>query len=96
MIVKDKSIFVVMDALNQVRRRRRMEKLLSHLHDVTGRVAVRFRYISLLHFINDDALILGCNFSSHASHLRFHDDSSMSTTSLLKVTSATKLFFVIK
>ena len=79
-----------------IRRRRKIEKLLSHLHDVTGRVAVSFRYISLLHFINDDALILGCNLSSHASHLCSHDDSSMSTTSLLKVTLAKKLFFVLK
>ena len=71
-----------------IRRRRKMEKLLSHLHDVTGKVAVSFRYISLLHFINDDALILGCNL--------INDDSSMSTTSLLKVTLAKKLFFVLK
>ena len=71
-----------------IRRRRKIEKLLSHLHDVTGKVAVSFRYISLLHFINDDALILGCNL--------INDDSSMSTTSLLKVTLAKKLFFVLK
>ena len=89
MIAKDESLFLVMNALNQVRRRRRTEKLHSHSHDVTGRVAAsfssteRFRYISLLHFFNDDAIVFGRNFSSHSSHLRFHDDSSMSTTSLL-------------
>ena len=88
MIAKDESLFVVMDALNQVRRSHRTSKL-SHSHDVTGRVAAsfsnteRFRYISLLHFFNDDAIVFGRNFSSHSSHLRFNDDSSMSTTSLL-------------
>ena len=87
MIAKDESL-VVMDALNQVFRRR-MEKLLSHFDDVTGRVAAnfsnteRFGYISLLHFLKDDAIVFGRNFSSHSSHLHFHDDSSMSTTSLL-------------
>ena len=89
MIAKDENLFVVMDALNQVRRHRRTEKLLSHSHDVTGRVAAifsnteRFGYISLLHFFNDDAIVFGRNFSSHSSHLSFHDDSSMSTRSLL-------------
>ena len=89
MIAKDESFFVIMDALNQVRRHRRMEKLLSHLHDDTSWFAAsfsnteRFGYISLLHFFNDDAIPFGCNFSSHSSYLRFHDDSSMSTTSLL-------------
>ena len=89
MIAKDETLFVVMDALNQVRRRRGTEKLPSHSHDVTGRVAASFSntesfgYISLLHVFNDDAIVFGRNFSSHSSHLRFHDDSSMSTTSLL-------------
>ena len=78
-----------MDDLNQVHRHRRMEKLLLHSHDVTGRVAVSFRnterfgYISLLHFFNDDAIVFGRNFSSHLSRLCFHNDISMSTTSLL-------------
>ena len=89
MITKDESLSVIMDVLNQVRRRRRTEKLLPHLHDVTGRVAAnfsnteRFGYISLLHFFSDDDIIYGRNFSSQSSHLHFHDDSSMSTTSLL-------------
>ena len=89
LIVKDKSLFVVMDALNQFRRCCRMEKLLSYLYNVTVRVAAsfsdteRFRYISLLHFFKDYAIVFGCNFSSHSNHLHFHDDSSMSTTSLL-------------
>ena len=89
MIAKDETLFVVMDALSQVRRRRGTEKIPSHSHDVTGRVAASFSntesfgYISLLHFFNDNAIVFGCNFSSHSSHLRFHDDSSMSTTSLL-------------
>ena len=87
MIAKDESLFVVMDALNQVRRSHRTSKL-SHSH-VTGRVAAsfsnteRFRYISLLHFFNDDAIVFSRNFSSHSSHLRFHGDSLMSTISLL-------------
>ena len=34
MIAKDENLFVVMDALNQVSRGRRTEKLYSHLHDV--------------------------------------------------------------
>ena len=78
-----------MDVLYQVRRCRRTEKVISPLHDVTGRVAKsfskteRFGYISLLHFFNDDAIIVGRNFSSHSNHLRFDDDSSMSTTSWL-------------
>ena len=61
----------------------------SHSHDVTGRVAASFSntgefgYMSLLHFFNDDAIVFGRNFSLHSSHLRFHDDSLMSTTSLL-------------
>ena len=42
MIAKDERLFVVMDALNQVCRRRRMEKLLSHSHDLTGRVEASF------------------------------------------------------
>ena len=87
MIAEDESLFVVMDTLNQVRRRGRMEKLLSNSHDITGRVVVSFinteKFGSLLHFFNDDAIIFGHNFSSHSSHLRFHDDSSMSATSLL-------------
>ena len=54
MITKDE--FVVMDTLSQVRRHRRKEKLLLHLHNVTGSVAAsfskteRFGYISLLQF----------------------------------------------
>ena len=60
-----------MDALNQVRRRCRTVKPLSNSHDVNGKVAARFRnmesfgYISLLHFVNDDAIVFGRNFSSH-------------------------------
>ena len=42
MIAKDESLFVVMDVLSQVRRRRRTENLLSHSHDVTGRVTASF------------------------------------------------------
>ena len=42
MIVKDESLFVVMDALKQVCRRRRMEKLFSHPRDVTGRLPASF------------------------------------------------------
>ena len=82
-------LFVIMDALNQVRRGRRTEKLLSHSHDFTSGSAVsfskteRFGYIYLLHFFNNDAIVFGRNFSSRSSHLRFHDDSSMSATSLL-------------
>ena len=34
-------------------------------------------------YFNDDAIVFGRNFSSHSSHLSFHDDSSMSTRSLL-------------
>ena len=87
MIAEDESLFVVMDTLNQVRRRRRMEKLLSNSHDITGGVVVSFsnteNFGSLLHFFNDDAIIFGRNFSSHSSHLRFHDDSLVSATSLL-------------
>ena len=77
MIAKDESLFVVMDALNQVRRRRRTEKLLSHSDDVTSRVAAsfsnteRFGYISLLHFFNDDAIVFGRNFSSHSKPFAF-------------------------
>ena len=87
MIAKDESLFVVMDALSQVRRHRRTEKLLSPSHDVARRVAAsfsnteRFGYISLLHYFNNDAIGFSRNFSS--SHLRFHDDSSMSITSSL-------------
>ena len=81
MIAEDESLFVVMDTLNQVRRRRRMEKLLSNSHDVTGRVVARFsnteKFGSSLHFCNDDAIVFGYTFSSHSSHLRFHDDSSI-------------------
>ena len=79
MIAKDESLFVVMDALNQVCRRHRTEKLLSNSHDVTGRVAASFSntegfgYISLLRCFNDDAIVFG----------HFHDNSSMSNTSLL-------------
>ena len=89
MIAKDESLFVVMDALNHVCRRHRTEKRLPHTHDVTGRVAASFSntesfgYISLLHFFNDDAIVFGRNFSSHLSRLCFHNDISMSTTSLL-------------
>ena len=78
-----------MDVLNKVRRRRRLEELLSHLHDVTNRVAASFcntesfAYISSLHFFNDDAIVFGRNFSSHSCHSYFHNDSSMSTTSWL-------------
>ena len=85
MIAKDESLFVVVNALNQIRRRRRTKKLLSHSHDVTVRVAAsfsntgRFGYISLLRFFNDGAIVFGRNFSSHSSHVRFHEDSSMST-----------------
>ena len=52
MIAKDKNFSVAMDALNQVCRRRRTEKLVSYSHDVTERVAAnssntkRFGYIS--------------------------------------------------
>ena len=66
MTAKDESLFVVMDALNQVRRRRRMEKFFSDLHDVTGRVAASFsktERCSLLHFFNDDTIVFGRNFS---------------------------------
>ena len=64
MISKDKSLFVVMDALNQVRRPHRTETSLPSSHDVTGRVTASFSYtesfiyISLLNFFNDDAIIL--------------------------------------
>ena len=64
MIAKDESLFVVIDALNQVRRGCRTEKRLWHLHDGTGKVAgsfnntERFGYISLLHFFNDDIIFL--------------------------------------
>ena len=67
----------------------RTEKLLSHSHDITGRVATSFsdvkifEYISLLHFFNDDAIVFGCDFSSHSSHLQFHDCNSMSISSWL-------------
>ena len=87
LIAKDESFFVVMDALNEVLRCRKMKTLLSHSHDVTGRVAAnfsnteRFGYISLLHFFKDDAIVSRRDFSSHSGHLNFQDDSSMSTTS---------------
>lgn len=42
MIAKGESLFGVMDVLNQVPRRRRTEKFISHSRDVTGRVAVSF------------------------------------------------------
>ena len=42
MIAKDEGLFVVMDALNQVCRGCRTEKLLSHSHDGTGKVAGSF------------------------------------------------------
>ena len=42
MTAKDESLFVVMDALNQVRGRRRAEKHRSHSHDFTRRVAASF------------------------------------------------------
>ena len=90
MIAKDESLFVVMDALNQVRRHRSTEKALLHSHDVTDRVAASFsnterlEYISLLHFFNNDVIFFfGRNFLSHANHLHFHDNSSMSATSWL-------------
>ena len=85
MIAKGESLFGVMDVLNQVPRRRRTKKLISHSRHVAGRVTVsfsnteRFEKISLPHFFNDYANAFGCNFSSHSSHLPFHDDSSMST-----------------
>ena len=78
-----------MDVLNQVGRRCRKEKLLSHSHDATGRIAAsfskteRFGYMSLRHLFNDGAIAFGRNFLSHSSHLRFHDDSSMPTISWL-------------
>ena len=69
MIAEDESLFVVMDALNQVRRRRRTIKLPQHLLDVTGRVAAsfnkrdRFKYTKiLLHYFNNDPIIFGGNF----------------------------------
>ena len=77
MIGKDESLFVIMNALNQVCRCRRMEKLLSHSHDVAGRVVAsfsnteKFGYISLLHFFNDDAIVFGRNFSSHSKPFAF-------------------------
>ena len=83
MITKDESLSVVIDPLNQVLRHCRTEKLLSHLHDVTGRVAAsfnnteKFEYIPLLHFFNNDAIVFSHNFSSQSSHSHFHDDSSM-------------------
>ena len=52
---------------------------------VTGRVSTvfssfsdteKFGYIYLLHFSKDDAFVFGRNFSSHSTHLFFHDDSS--------------------
>ena len=61
-------MFMVMDDLNQVCRRHRTEKRLLHSHDVTGRVAENFNnrerlgYISLLHFVNDDAAVFDRNF----------------------------------
>ena len=64
MIAKDESLFVVMNALNQFRRGCRTEKLFSHSHDGTGKVAgsfsntERFGYISLLHLFNDDTIFL--------------------------------------
>ena len=54
-----------MDALNQVCMCRRTKKLLSHLHDVTGRVAEsvsnteRFGYISSLQYFKNDAIFFG-------------------------------------
>ena len=33
-----------------------------------------------LHFVNNDAIAFGRDFSSHSSNSRFHDDTSMSTT----------------
>ena len=78
MITKEESLFAVMDALNQVRRRCKAEKLLSHSHEVTGRVAASFsntercKYRSLLHFFNDDAIVFGRNSSLYSSHSRFH------------------------
>ena len=89
MIAKHESLFVIMDAFNMVCRRLRTEKVLSHSH--AGRVAEsfsnkeRFEYIFSLHFFNDDAVLFGRNFSSNSSHLRFHDDSSMSTKSWLSI-----------
>ena len=89
MIAENESLFVFMNALNQVCRRRRTEKILSYSHDVAGRVAAsfsnteRFGHISLLHFFKDDAILFVHNFSSRLSHLNFQDDRSMSITYLL-------------
>ena len=84
MTAKDESLFVVMDALNQVRGRRRAEKHRSHSHDFTRRVAASFeKTVSSLHFFDDNTIVFGRNFSSHSNHLRFYDDSSMPTTSCL-------------
>ena len=53
-----------MDALNQVLMCLRTKKLLSHLYDVTGRVAEsvsnteRFGYISSLHYFKNDTIFL--------------------------------------
>ena len=71
MIAKDESLSVVMDALNQVRKRCRAEKLLLHSHNVTGRAAAsfskteRFGFICLMHFLSDDTIASGRHFLSH-------------------------------
>ena len=71
MIAKDESLFVVMDALNQVRRHRSTEKALLHSHDVTDRVVASFsnterlEYISLLHFFNNDVIFFLAAISCH-------------------------------
>ena len=89
MFAENESLFVFMNALNQVCRRHKTEKILSYSHGVTGRVAAsfsnteRFGHISLLHFFNDDAIVFAHNFSSRLSHLNFQEDRSMSITSLL-------------
>ena len=80
-----------MHGLNQVCRRRRTERLLLHLHEVTRRVEASFINtkrldISLLHFFNDDAIVFCCFFVAiphHTCQLQYHDNSPMSKTSWL-------------
>ena len=74
MIAKDESLFVVLDALNQICRHHTTGNLISHAHDVTVRVTKlsnteRFRCISFLRFFNDDAIVLVAT-SRHVQAIR--------------------------
>ena len=65
MIAKDESLFVVMDALKQVHRLCRTEKLLSHSHDVTDKTAVSFGNTEGFGYISLTMMLLFLVIISH-------------------------------